>query len=220
MRLCSVSRTACLAATLLASALFGQPPAPEAPASESTGLPPRVSAADYQAHAKAGAINIGAEFMGHSVPTPDAIYTAEEYVVVEVGLFGAPNASAKLSTGDFSLRVNGKKTPSPAQSYVLVFKSLKDPEWGPTKKETKSKTSIGGGGGDNQDAPAAPPHMPIELRRAMEQRVQRASLLEGDRPLPQAGLIFFEYRGKRDGIRSLELIYSGSAGNATLALEP
>ena len=158
--------------------------------------------------------------MGHSVPTPDGIYTAEEYVVVEVGLFGAPGTSAKLAIDDFSLRINGKKSPSPSQSYVLVFKSLKDPEWGPTKKEAKSKTSIGGGGGDNQDAPPAPVHMPIELRRAMEQRVQRASLLEGDRPLPQAGLIYFEYRGKRDGIRSLELIYSGSAGSATLDLAP
>ena len=62
--------------------------------------------------------------------------------------------------------------------------------------------------------------MPMELRRAMEQRVQRVAMLEGDRALPQAGLLFFEYRGKTQSIRSLELIYSGAAGNATLALQP
>jgi hypothetical protein len=62
--------------------------------------------------------------------------------------------------------------------------------------------------------------MPIELRRAMEQRVQRASLSEGERPLPQAGLIYFEYRGKRDGIHSVELTYAGPSGSATLELEP
>jgi hypothetical protein len=45
-------------------------------------------------------------------------------------------------------------------------------------------------------------------------------MLEGDRALPQAGLLFFEYRGKTQGIRSLELIYNGSAGNASLALQP
>ena len=62
--------------------------------------------------------------------------------------------------------------------------------------------------------------MPMELRRAMEQRVQKATMLEGDRALPQAGLLFFEYRGKTQGIRSLELIYNGSAGNASVALQP
>jgi hypothetical protein len=43
---------------------------------------------------------------------------------------------------------------------------------------------------------------------------------EGDRPLPQAGLLFFLYHGKVENIRSLELIYSGAAGNATLTLQP
>jgi len=41
----------------------------------------------------------------------------------------------------------------------------------------------------------------------------------GDRPLPQAGLLFFQYRGKEKGINSLELIYSGAAGKATLVLQ-
>jgi hypothetical protein len=43
---------------------------------------------------------------------------------------------------------------------------------------------------------------------------------EGDRPLPQAGLLFFLYRGKTESIRSLELIYNGAAGTATLTLQP
>ena len=60
-------------------------------------------------------------------------------------------------------------------------------------------------------------HIPIGLERAMEQRVQRASLPEGDRPLPEAGLIFFEHRGKT---ASAELIYTGPAGKATLTLHP
>ena len=51
----------------------------------------------------------------------------------------------------------------------------------------------------------------------MEQKVQKASLAEGDRPLPQAGLIFFEHRGKTT---SAELIYSGPTGKAILTLQP
>jgi hypothetical protein len=192
----------------------------DAPANEVKGMPPRVGPTEYQAHGEAGPLTIAADFTGHSVATPETTYTTEDYVVVEVGLFGAPGARAKLSTGDFSLRINGKKTASPSQPYQLVFKSLKDPEWEPPSKETKSKTSIGGGGGGDSGGPPAPVHMPLELRRAMEQRVQKITMLEGDRALPQAGLLFFEYRGKTQGIRSLELIYNGPAGTASLALQP
>jgi hypothetical protein len=54
----------------------------------------------------------------------------------------------------------------------------------------------------------------------MAQRTQKAALPLGDRALPQAGLIFFQYRGKAKSIQSVELIYSGSAGKATLKLLP
>jgi hypothetical protein len=196
-------------------------PSKDAPANELKGMPPRVAATEYQAHAQAGTVTVAAEFLGHSVPTLEGTYNAEDYVVVEAGLFGPPDARTKLTTGDFSLRINGKKVPLPSQPYELVFHSLKDPEWEPSSKDAKSKTSVNTGGGPNDPGSApAPVHMPIELRRAMEQHVQRVSMLEGDRALPQAGLLFFEYRGKTQNIRSLELIYSGAGGNATLALQP
>jgi hypothetical protein len=186
------------------------------------GMPPRTAPTEYQAHAQSGTFTIAAEFMGHAVPTPDATYTTEDMVVVEVAIFGPPDAHNKMSIGDFSLRINGKKQAQPSQPYELAFHSLKDPEWEPPKAAQKSKTSIGtGGGGGGQDDPnPAPVHMPIELRRAMEQRVQKATMAAGDRVLPQAALIFFDYRGKVEKITSLDLIYSGPAGSATLALQP
>lgn len=190
---------------------------------EVRGIPPRVTPADYQAHAQAGTITVAAEFKGHSIPTPEAILLTEDYVVVEVGVFGPPEARIKLSYEDFSLRINGKKTPLPAQPYALVFNSLKDPEWAPpVSAESKSKTSIGSGGTGQSDAGStpAPVHIPIEVERAMEQRVQKASLPGGERVLPEAGLIFFQHRGKVDGIHSIELIYTSPAGKAILALQP
>jgi hypothetical protein len=54
----------------------------------------------------------------------------------------------------------------------------------------------------------------------MEQHVQKAAMQEGERPLPQAGLLFFQYRGKLENIKSLELVYTGAAGKATLELQP
>lgn len=191
---------------------------------QTPGLPPRAAPSDYQAQVKAGTVTIAAEFKGHSVTTPEKTLTTEEYVVVELGLFGPPEARIKLSIEDFSLRINGKKAPLPSQPYGLVAKNLKDPEWVPPESAApKSKGSFGGGGGGGagqNDPPPSPPKVPIELQRAMAQRVQKASLPEGDRPLPVAGLIFFQYRGKAESIRSIELMYSGPAGTATLALEP
>jgi hypothetical protein len=100
--------------------------AKDAPASESKGLPPRATPADYQAHTQAGTLTLAADFVRHSVPTPEATYSTEDFVVVETGLFGPPEARLKLSIGDFSLRINGKKMASPSQPYGLSFSSLKD----------------------------------------------------------------------------------------------
>jgi hypothetical protein len=192
--------------------------AKDAQANESKGMPPRVTPADYQAHTQAGTLTLAAEFMRHSVPTPEATYSTEDFVVVETGLFGPPRLT--LSIGDFSLRINGKKMASPSQPYGLSFSSLKDPEWGPPSKPKADKPTLDAGGGQPDDSFKPIIRMPIELKRTMQQRVQRASMPEGDRALPAAGLLFFEYRGKPESIRSLELIYSGPAGKATLALEP
>ncbi len=196
-------------------------PSKDAPINETKGLPPRTTPADYQAQAQAGTVTVAAEFTGHSVPTAQGTFSTEDYVVVETGIFGPPGARTKLSIEDFSLRINEKKTLS-SQPFGLVLSSLKDPEWAPpAPPEAKSKTSIGGGGqGGKNDAPPAPVHMPFELQRAMAQHVQKASLPEGDRALPQAGLIFFQYTGKTQRIHSLELIYAGPAGKATLTLQP
>lgn len=190
---------------------------------EIRGLPPRAAPSDYQAQAKAGTLTIGAEFAGHFVPTPEGNLTTEDYVVVETGIFGPPEAHVTLLPGDFSLRVNGKKAALPSQPYAMVIKSLKDPEWEPPAAESssKSKTSISSGGGNSQSKDPPPPvHIPIEVQRAMQQRLQKASLPGGDRALPIAGLIFFRYSGNAQGIHSLELDYSGPAGNVTMELRP
>src|SRR5580658_4398072 len=83
----------------------------------SKGVPPRATPNDYLAHAPAGKYTIAAEYDGHSVPDPQSILTNENYVVIEVGFFGPPDARLPLSYTDFSLRVNGKKTAYPAQGY-------------------------------------------------------------------------------------------------------
>jgi hypothetical protein len=187
---------------------------------ESKGMPPRSTSGDYASQAVAGTVTIAAEFMGHSVPRVEGPFNTEDYVVIETGFFGPSGAHLKLSVDDFSLRINGKKSPLSSQPYGLVQASLKDPSWIPPEPaEPKSKSGINtGGGGDSGPPPT--PKMPFELRRAMALYLQQVALPEGDRPLPQAGLIFFQYRSKAQSIHSMELIYAGAAGKATLTLNP
>jgi hypothetical protein len=221
MRFSSALRTGVWIIALCLRAQGQNTPGKDAQINEGKGLPPRATPGDYETHAQAGTVMVAAEFKGHFVPTPQGTYSTEDYVAIEMGLFGAPGERIKLSIEDFSLRINGKKTLLSSQPYALIFGSLKDPEWAPPEApEQKSKTSIGGGGGGGNDPPPTPPKMPMELQRAMQQHVQKTVLPEGDRALPQAGLIFFEYRGKTQKIRSLELMYTGPAGKATLTLQP
>jgi hypothetical protein len=218
MRLTCAIRSGVLAAAICLCVRGQVPP------TEAKGIPPRAAPSDYQAQAQAGTLTIAADFTGHSVPTLQGPLTTEDFVVVEAGLFGPPDAKIKISIGDFALRINGRQAPLPSQPYGMAVGSLKDPEWEPPEPAAaKSKSRVTGGGGGEQAEPGAPPvevKIPIPVQRAMAQRVQKAALPEGDRVLPQAGLIFFQYRGKAQSIRSVELIYSGPAGKATLSLQP
>jgi hypothetical protein len=222
MRFCGAIKMGAAIVGVLSSAawLHGQDASKSAPV-RAVGLPPRLTPADYQFHVQAGSVTIAAEFVGHGVPTEEGgPYSTQNYVVVEAALFGAPDAKIQLSYKDFSLRINGKKQLVPSQPYELVFPSLKDPQWEPPASESSPNvTSINGAGGSQADRTRVVPKMPPELRHAMEQRVLKASISEGDRALPQAGLLFFEWRGDTKGMRSLELMYSGPAGKATLALD-
>lgn len=199
----------------------GEPPKVAAQPSRAEGIPPRSAPTDYQTQAKAGNVTIAADFVGHSVPTPEATFSTEDYVVVEVAFFGSPSSKLKLSTEDFSIRVKGKKKPLVSQPSELVLRSLKDPEWNPPEqKEKKSKSSFGSGGDTDSSSAQLPPKMPFELRRTMSLRVEKATLPQGERPLPQAGLIYFDYHGKVSSLHSIELVYNGPAGEATLPLTP
>jgi hypothetical protein len=60
----------------------------------------------------------------------------------------------------------------------------------------------------------------MELRLAMSQKVQRSALMSGERALPQAGLLFFPFRGRAESIKTVELLYTSPSGTTVLNLEP
>ena len=205
--------------------LQGQDASPSSGAAvRAVGLPPRLAPSDYQSHVQAGTLTLAAEFMGHGIPTEEGgPYASDLYVVVSAALYGPPGTKIQLNSSDFSLRINGKKPPLPGQPYVRLFPTLRDPDWEPTKAEQDqialaSAGAAGGRGGSQPTFRPAPLQMPIERRHTMEQRVLKASLPEGERALPQAGLLYFDWRDLKS-IRSMELVYAGPAGKASLTLE-
>ena len=162
--------------------------------------------------------------MGHGVPTAEGgPYSTENYVVVEAGLFGPPDAKIQLSYKDFSLRINVEKDlaePQPALRDSL--RQLERSEWEPA--------SFGVGRGSNQHRrrgeAASPgrqkvvPKMPIELRHVMEQRVLKGvDIGRRTRGFRRLGCCSSNIvRGDQGQIRSMELLYNGPTGKATLAL--
>lgn len=191
---------------------------------EAHGLPARTAPSDYQAQVKVGGVTLAADFTGHGIPNEGEALSSEDYVAVEVALYGAADARLTISMNDFSLRINGQKTPLASQPWGLVAKGIRDPHWAPPEAEGESKSKGGGlsAGGSGQQAgqpPPLPPKPPIELLRSWQIRLRKAAIAEGDRALPQAGLIFFQTRTKADKIKTVELLYEGPAGKAAVALQ-
>lgn len=187
------------------------------------GMPPRSNANEYLAHVQLGKVSIGAEFDEHSIPTPEVLLTTEDYVAVEIAFFGAAGQRLTISDSNFSLRINGKKAVLPPEQYAAIFRNVRDPSYAPPELEQakKEKTNgINAGGGGQNDAYVPIVHIPPEMERAMDLHVTNAALPDGDRALPVAGLLFFHYTGQAKGIKTVELLYNGPAGKATIALNP
>lgn len=201
----------------LAAVVWAQ--APEGP----QGLIPRGSAAEYAAQGKAGKVTIGADFTVHGIPTAQQPLVSEDHVGVEVGLFGAAGERLVVNIGDFKLKVNGKK-PLDAVQWGLLAREIRDPEWIPVEPEKEKSAggltgSAGGGGRQPGDPPPPTPKPTVEQLRSWQQLLKKSALAEGERALPLAGMLFFHERTKREKIRSVELVYEGAAGKATIKLQ-
>ena len=209
---------------------------------QATGLPPKPKAAEYPVHASLEKLAIGAEYLVRSFGPRGQTFIVNDYLVVEVALYPAAGQALLVSNGQFTLRMNGKKSVLFAQAPAFVAASLKYPDW-----ERRPTLTGGAGIGDavvilgqpqsverfpgdprpGQTRLPAPPRAPeaedpsgIDKpppARADEVVVETA-LPEGETRQPVAGFLYFAHKGKTKSIRSLELIYNGPAGTATLRL--
>jgi hypothetical protein len=202
------------------------------------GTSPRTGPSEYPVHAQIEkGYALAAEYLLHALPTMQGNLIATDYLIVEVAFFGPPLTPLEITSGQFELRMNGRKIPILSEQAGMVAASIKYPDW--TQKP--GLTGAAGVGpviiGPRTPAPHFPgdptvrkpptPEIPqpgddIGLERdppmSIDDRIQLSALPEGNRQMPVAGLLFFPFQGKTKSIRTLELVYEGPGGKVTLKL--
>lgn len=160
------------------------------------GTAPQPGAADYPVHiALNDGFTLGAEYLVHSIPSPKGSYVVDGYLVVEIAVFGPRFAHLNVSADQFSLRINGQKTPIEPEATGIIA----------------SGYTIG-------RMPGTPQSGGPDEQMTIEDRIKHSAVPEGDVRTPFAGLLFFPFRGKTKAIKTLELMYEGPAGKIALKL--
>lgn len=236
---------------------------------QAQGLTPKPTPSDYPAHAELKAepqgetkdegetresFTLAADYLVHTLPTSATTLNttatltttdplvANDYLVVEVAVFGPRGKRIDLAQGSFTLLLDtgkrGGRTMLSPDSAGAVAASIKFSDW--TQKPTASanagvgNATVGVGPtmtprypGDPSVRPLPPSPIPEQNPAGLEkeqplsidERVQRSSLPTGELATPAAGLVFFPFEGKTKSIKTLELVYEGPAGKVTLKLE-
>ncbi len=195
---------------------------------------PKVSA--YPVNATSDAVAIGAEYLVHSFSGKRSTYVARDHLVVEIGIF--PAKELMVSSGHFTLKVNGKRQLLFSQPPQFVAAALKWDDW-ENRRQLEARAGIGDSsigvgprwdprfpGDDRQRRLPSPPRAPdqnptadvVEPEEKAEEVVVTAALTEGKTAYPVAGYLYFPFKGKPKSIKSLDLIYNGPAGSFTLKL--
>jgi len=198
------------------------------------GTTPKEKPEDYPTHAQARSAALGAEFMVHSFSGGEQTYIAKGFLVVEVALYPPKGQTLDVHSGNFVLRMNGKRQELLPQAPSLVAASVAHPEWnGQRRVEADAgagPATIGVGhprptqipGMPTPGQPSSPPQvpqdnpsgMPPRQRVTPDQLVRDTALPQGQHRYPVSGFLYFPYPGKTASIKSLELRYE----DATLKL--
>jgi hypothetical protein len=199
------------------------------------GTDPRPKATDYPVHGRAARAEIGAEYLSRTISEAGESYYTGLYLVVEVAIYPDKGVTLPVSSGDFQLRINGKKVPLIAQTPGIVAAAIRNPDWDSVRQGPVAGVGLGGadimiGGrqpverfpGDPQATRGPrPPKAPDDKEKVPQDRGEAALRLA----LPQveaetgvSGLVYFAYKSKLNNIRRLELLYEGPAGRQVLVL--
>jgi hypothetical protein len=203
----------------------------------SQGTTPKAKASEYPVNAKAGEIEVGAEYMVHSFGA-DQILLADDFLVVEIAVYPTKRTAVEVDARKFTLRLNGKKDVLLAQTPGMVAASIKYPDW-----QHNRRVVLGGGMGDQgiilgqppsverfpgdrrAERGPAPPRVPADSATGptepvdVAELVKKVALPEGKTNWPVSGYVFFPYRGKASKLKSVELLAGFGSAPVVLRLK-
>lgn len=196
------------------------------------GIDTRLAPADYPAHAQAGDCTIAAQYHYRSFRAGNQSYYVKRYIVVETAVFGPKSRRMQVSSGQFTLRINGKKSIVSQAPGMIAYQDrtgISDPS---------AVILVPGGGvvlggpqgpqfpGDRRAPPERDSPVPVGAERpetaekpSQNELMRQTAFPYGERRLPVAGYIYFPYSKKLTSIKKLELLYKGPAGETTLQLK-
>jgi hypothetical protein len=146
-----------------------------------------------------------------------------------------------VANGQFSLRLNGKKTALLPQPAAFVAAALRYTDWEYSRRvELGASRGDSGvilgrpneqerfpGDGSGRRRLPNPPRVPNpvdnsgierEPKPTADQVALSTALPEGETRGPVSGHLYFAHKGKTRSIRKVELLYNGPNGTATLPL--
>lgn len=220
-----------LAGSLLCAILAGQ--------AFAQGTRPKENASQYYAHAQLDKGNsIGADFLGKFLPVQGGTIYSDEYIFVEVALFGPLHDKIVIQPDQFTLKVNGRSLTVQPPGMITVQGNFAEMEARPHVVvgggTDSGEIEIGGAGrtprfpgDDAAHTPRRPtPQAPTDASGGQapqkpqdpETAVKASILPEGAYPIPVSGYLCFAFEGKLKKIKHAELDYKGPLGIASLPL--
>jgi len=197
-------------------------------AAAQTGVPPRATFRDYQAHNDSPGTPAGAAIVpAGQVAKVFTSLIAKDYIVVEFALYPAPGDTVDLQSLDFALTDgadfrsypatpeeaawHGKKPPSNTSTQLahvtaeagVIVGSRTDPYTG---RQEHGVGTYGGVAVDNRPAPPPPQPSPADDPYAVEGRLRRMAFPGGRTDQPVAGYLYFpkSSRNPKNGVYRLE----------------
>lgn len=196
---------------------------------QSSGTKPKPKPEDYPARARIGDLVIAAEYLVHTLPAAKQSFIVPDYLVIEIAVYPPRGQTVQISSGMFTLRINGKKSELYAQAPGMVAASLKYSDWerrpsleaGAGPVILGRRDPVGRFPGDQRDPetqrpprPQVPDQTPGGVEREGTQTADQAAIEtafpDGPTGGPVSGYLYFAFRKKPASIKSLELIYAGT----------
>jgi len=216
-----------LAVVTAACAQYNSPIPAARPTVYTQGTQPKASASEYPTQGRLGGVDMGADYMVHSFGNGEQMYIAENFLIVEVAFFPPKGESVLVESSMFSLRVNGKKELLLPAAPTMAASVMRQPQW-QSQRGVMGGIDMGGigvgtgypppgstgQGGPGQRLPAPPrapdPDYPETSKKEVERAEDvliRTALLDGPSKQPVSGFLYFPYKGKASGVKSVELLY-------------